>query len=144
MQGSLEARGATREVEAWSPARVYLVVSGILLVVLAAAGFAVNAEFPTEAGRVAPTSGHIFGILETNGWHNLAGVLSAVVAFGFAARPEWSRTGALVKGVFYVGVTSTIAIFGGETFWIAANTADQVIHASLAAGGLATAALTPR
>ena len=126
----------------WQPARIYLVVSGIFLVALALAGFAVNAQFPTDSGRVAETSDLVFGILETNGWHNLAGAVSGVVALSFAVKREWSRLGALIKGIFYVGVTGGIALWGGDTFLIAANTADQVIHAALAAAGLATAAIT--
>ena len=129
-------------VAQWSPARVYLVASGVILLVLAAAGFAVNTTFPTRSSEVHATSDHIFGILETNGWHNLAGLLSGMVALAFAVRPGWARTGALVKGVFYVIVTVGIAIEGGPDAWIASNTADQVVHASLAIGGLATAAMT--
>ena len=126
----------------WSPARIYLVASGMLLLLLAVAGFAINTTFPTDPSRVHPTSDHIFGILETNGWHNLAGTLSGIVALGFATRANWSRLGALVKGVFYVAVTGAIAIWGGETFWLASNAADQVVHAMLAVGGLTTAAVT--
>lgn len=137
-------RSPATGVAQWSPARIYLVASGVILLVLAAAGFAINTTFPTRASEVHATSDHVFGILETNGWHNLAGLLSGIVALGFALRPEWSRLGALVKGIFYVVVTIGIAIEGGPDAWIASNTADQVVHASLAIGGLASAALTPR
>ncbi len=135
------ALGATPQ---WSPARIYLVASGIVLLFLAVAGFAVNATFPTDPDQVHATSDHLFGILETNGWHNLAGLFSGLVALGFAVRPEWARLGALVKGIFYVVVTTSIAIEGGEMVLIASNAADQVVHASLAIGGLASAALSPR
>ncbi|MDQ4143146.1 MAG: DUF4383 domain-containing protein [Actinomycetota bacterium] len=79
-------RSASHEQETaahWSPARIYLVGSGILLVALAAVGFAVNTSFPTDAGQVSSTSDHVFGVLETNGWHNLAGLVSGLVALGF-------------------------------------------------------------
>ncbi len=128
---------------AWSPARIYLVVSGVFLLVIGSAGFLVSSTFPIgarEVGSAAP--GHIFGIFETNGWHNLAGLASGAVALGFAQRPELSRLGALIKGGFYVGVTASIALWGGETFWIASNTADQVLHATLALGGVATGLVT--
>ena len=138
VESSRLVRGAT-----WSPARVYLVGSGIFLLVVAAAGFALNTTFPIGAAETeSAESDHIFGILETNGWHNLAGLISGVVALGFALKPEWARAGALLKGAFYVVVTSGIALWGGETFWIASNAADQVVHASLAVGGLATGFFT--
>jgi Domain of unknown function (DUF4383) len=127
----------------WSPARLYLVVSGAFLLVVAVAGFAVNHSFPIGRDQVeAAGTGHLLGILETNGWHNLAGLFSGLVALGFATRPRWARFGALLKGAFYVVVTTSIAIWGGETFWIATNDADQVVHASLAIGGVVSGLLT--
>jgi Domain of unknown function (DUF4383) len=128
----------------WSPARLYLVISGIGLVLIAGLGFLYDRSFPASADEVPSAgSGYIFGILETNGWHNLNGVISGVIALGFALRPEWARVGALFKGTLYVVVTSAIAIWGPETLLIASNTADQIAHASLAVGGIATGLLTP-
>lgn len=129
---------------AWSPARIYLVVSGVFLVVAAAVGFSLSTAFPSSASAVA-TAGHahIFGIFETNGWHNLAALISGAISLTFAARPEWARTGALVKGTMYVAVTISIAAWGPETFLIASNAADQVVHGSLGVAGLAAWLATP-
>ncbi len=132
------------KAEEWSPARIYLVASGIFLIVIASAGFATNAVFPTDTTAVDANSEHIFGIFETNGWHNLAGMISAAVALGFAARPEWERLGALVKGYAYVAVTAGIAIWGGETFLVASNFADQILHGTLAVTGLVAGYMTRR
>lgn len=144
MEAPPSASHQERSAAQWSPARIYLVGSGVFLVALAAVGFAVNTSFPTEADQVGTTSDHVFGVLETNGWHNLAGLVSGIVALGFGMRPEWARAGALVKGTAYVVIASSIAIDGGDGFWIASNAADQVVHASLAIGGLATGVMTPR
>jgi hypothetical protein len=127
-----------------SPARVYLVVSGIFLVGLAAIGFLYNSSFPTAADEVSENSSHVFGVLETNGWHNLAGMMSGLLALTFATRAEWSSFGAMFKGLFYVIVTSAIGIWGGDTFWLASNSADQILHASLAVGGVGSALVTRR
>ncbi|HEV2757574.1 MAG TPA: DUF4383 domain-containing protein [Actinomycetota bacterium] len=130
---------------AWSPARVYLVASGVFLVASALIGFTVDSSFPATPDAVdSAGSGHIFGIFETNGWHNLTALISGVVALAFAVRPAWARAGAIVKGLMYVAVTVSIAIWGPETFKIASNAADQVVHAALGVTGLAAAALTPR
>jgi hypothetical protein len=134
----------TQEAEPWSPARRYLVISGVFLLALAAVGFAYSRSFPTSPDAVAGGTREILGVLLTNGWHNLAGLLSGVVALGFAIRPEWARTGALVKGVFYVGVTTSLLITDARTLLLGSNWADQIIHASLAVGGLATGLATPR
>lgn len=129
----------------WSPARVYLVASGIVLVLAGAVGFGVNSAFPATSADVhAAGSGHIFGVFETNGWHNLSSMISGVIALGFALRPEWARTGAFVKGVLYTAVTVSIALWGPEAFRIASNTADQIVHGTFAVTGLAAGAATPR
>lgn len=137
------APGAS-EAGRWSPARWYLVISGVLLLILAAVGFAYSRAFPTDPDAVAEGTAKALGILLTNGWHNLAGLLSGIVALGFALRPGWARTGALVKGWFYVGVTTSLLAVNAETFLLGSNWADQLIHASLAVGGLAAGLLTPR
>lgn len=129
----------------WSPARLYLVTSAVFLLVTGTAGFIINHSFPFGASEVdAAGSAHIFGIFETNGWHNLAAVLSGIAALGFAARAEWAPAGALIKGGIYVVVTVSVAFWGGETFWIASNAADQMVHATLAVGGIVTGLLTRR
>lgn len=134
-----------RETATWSPARVYLVASGVLLVLAAVVGFGVNSAFPATSDEVGSAgSGHILGIFETNGWHNLNAVISGAIALGFAVRPEWARTGAFFKGAMYVAVTVSIALWGPETFRIASNTADQIVHAALGVTGLAAGFATPR
>ena len=130
--------------EKWSPARWYLVASGIFLVVFASLGFLYDSSFPTEAAEVRRADpGYILGFAETNGWHNLNGIISGLLALGFALRPEWTRLGAFVKGSLYVAVTTSIAVWGPETFLIESNAADQLIHGSLAVAGIASALATP-
>lgn len=130
---------------AWSPARIYLVATGIFLVVAAVTGFAISTAFPTSSGAVhAADNPHIAGVFETNGWHNLASLVSGAISLSFAIRPEWARTGAFFKGGMYTVVTVSIAIWGPETFLLASNTADQIVHGSLAATGLAAALATRR
>ncbi|MDQ3953251.1 MAG: DUF4383 domain-containing protein [Actinomycetota bacterium] len=130
------------QMAAWSPARIYLVASGGFLVVAAAVGFGLSTTFPSSAGAV-DSGPHIFGIFETNGWHNLAALVSGTISLGFAARPEWARVGALVKGTLYVAVTTSIAVWGPETFLIASNAADQVVHGTFGVAGLAAWLATP-
>jgi hypothetical protein len=131
-----------RPVE-WSPARVYLVASGILLLILGVAGLALNRSFPTSSGTVdSAGSGWLFGVLQTNGWHSVAALASSAAALGFALRAEWARLGAMVKGLFYVGVTTSLFITEPSTFLLVSNAGDQIVHASLAIGGIATALVT--
>ena len=141
----MNASAATAGAAAWSPARIYLVASGVFLVVSALLGFAVNSSFPATPDAVESAgSGHILGIFETNGLHNLTAMISGAIALGFAVKPEWARTGAFFKGVMYVAVTVSIAVWGPETFKFASNGADQVVHGALGVAGLGAALATPR
>lgn len=126
--------------QAWSPARVYLLISGVYLVFIGAVGFIYSSSF--AIGADAEESSHIFGIFETNGWHNLAGLLGGLGALAFALRPETTRLGALLLGVAYIVITVALAIWEPSTFSIASNGADQVVHALLAVGGVASAFAT--
>ena len=136
---------ARDRVARWSPARIYLVLSGVLLVSAALSGFAISTSFPSSAEGVhSADNPHLYGIFETNGWHNLGSLISGTISLTFALRPEWARTGAFVKGTMYTLVTTSIAIWGPEVFLLASNTADQIVHGSLAVTGLAAALATKR
>ena len=120
-----------------TPARLYLLVSGGYLLVVGVVGFGLDASFPTSSAEVAASHGHLFGIFETNGWHNLGAVglgLSAlVVAIG---RPGHSAVVAVLSGAANAGVFLLFAGWEPATFLVASNAADQVVHATLAVGGL--------
>jgi hypothetical protein len=134
---------SVRVVQEWSPARIYLVASGIFLLAIGLAGLALNRSFPTSTGAVdAAGSGWLFGVLQTNGWHSVAALFSSAAALGFAAKSQWARFGAMAKGVFYVAVTTSLFITEPSTFLLVSNAGDQVVHASLAIGGIATALAT--
>lgn len=132
-------------VQEWSPARIYLVASGVFLLIIGAAGLALNQSFPTSPGAVdSAGSSWLFGVFQTNGWHSVAAVASGAVALGFAARAEWARLGAMAKGVFYVAVTTSLFITEPSRFLLVSNIGDQIVHASLAIAGIATALATRR
>lgn len=128
---------------AWSPARLFLVAAGIYLLVIGTAGFLYDASFPIGSDEAARAgSGQIFGIFETNGWHNLAGLVFGILAVAFALKPETARAGALVVGVPNALVLIAFALEDPRTFWFASNGADSVVHALLGFGGIAAALAT--
>jgi len=120
-----------------------MAVSTIWHLPLGIIGLVVDQTFPVGAdAAVASGSDHIFGVFETNGWHSLAGLLLGVVSFFFALRPERAREAAIGIGAFHVGVVVALVLWGPETFWIASNAADQVVHSSTAVGGIVSGLLT--
>ena len=134
---------AETRLRSWSPARVYLAMSGAWHLVLAVGGFFVDQTFPTSvaAARTGPSE-HVFGIFETNGWHTLGAAIIAVVATFFAIYPTRAREAALAIGAFHVPLTLSLIFWEPHTFLIASNDADQIVHASSAILGLAAGLAT--
>ena len=123
--------------KAWSPARVFLAMSAVFHSFIGSVGFIASSSFATGAD-----SGHIFGVFETNGWHNLAGLALGLTSLAFAARPETARFGALSLGVAMIIVTIVLQIMEPGTFWLASNGWDQMLHALAGIGGVASALAT--
>jgi len=123
-------------------ARGYLFVSGLFLVLTGVVGFALDTSFPTSSAEVADSHGHIFGILETNGWHNLAALSIGLPAVAVALKlPQVCPVFALITGVLNLGVFTSFALWSPDSFLFASNAGDQVLHALLALGGIGFGAL---
>jgi hypothetical protein len=133
----------TAPTNRWTPARYYLLVVAISHLTLGIGGLVVDRSFPigAEATRVGD-SGHIFGVLVTNGWHSLAALSLGLLAAWVVYRPGSARRVALALGVFHVGLVVQLALWDPSNFWIASNGADQIVHASTAAGGIVSGLLT--
>lgn len=130
---------------AWTPARIFMLVSVLYHLPLGITGLLYDQTFPigsTAAGR-APSE-FIFGIFETNGWHSLAGLLIGLLSLYFLLRPARAREAALGIGVLHVGVFVGLLLWPPNTFWLASNAADQVIHAFTAVAGIVAGLMTSR
>lgn len=124
----------------WSAARLYLAISGFYLVALGIAGFVVNRTFPIGAADAARArSDLVFGLFETNGWHNLAGLVFGLIALWFLFRSTQWALGALAVGVPNLITFVAFAVTTPTTFWFASNGADAVLHALLGFGGVVAA-----
>lgn len=129
----------------WSPARIFLTASAIWHLPLGIAGLLYNQSFPIGSQATANSeSAYVFGIFETNGWHSLAALVLGVASAYFAIRNEKVRQVALVFGIFHVGIVISLVVQDPSTFWLASNTADQVVHTSTAVGGIFSGLLTSR
>jgi hypothetical protein len=132
--------------ERWSPARVFMLVSTLYHLPLGIAGLLYNQAFPIgQAAAERAAHDHIFGIFETNGWHSLAALGLGAVSLYFTMRPRRAREAALAIGVLHVGIVAALIVWPPETFSLASNAADQVVHSFTAIAGIGTAlASTPR
>ena len=117
--------------------RGYLLACGSFLLVTGIVGFMLDTSFPTRPAEVSASHGHIFGVLETNGWHNLAAVGIGLPSLAVALRAaRLAAPFAFTAGALNLGVFILFALFGPEAFLFASNSGDQVLHAVLAVGGL--------
>lgn len=135
--------GVAPQAGSWTPARIFMLWAAVLHLPLGIIGLVYDQTFPVGASAAARAgSDHVFGVLETNGWHSLAALGIGIVATYFAMYPRRARDAALIIGVLHVGIVAALAVWDPSKFWLASNAADQVIHASTAIGGIGSALLT--
>ena len=129
----------------WTPARIFMLVAAVVHFPLGLAGLIVDRTFPVGAAAAERAdSALVFGVFETNGWHSVAALVIAIMAAYFTMYPRRARDAALAIGLFHVGIVASLVVWEPSTFWLASNAADQVVHASTAIGGIASALLTKR
>jgi hypothetical protein len=115
---------AARRRSAWSPAQLYALVVGAVLVIAGVIGFVYSASFgsPGEVDAV-------FGILDVNAWHNIVHI--ATGALGLLLFRTAAREYALGLGAVYIVVAIWGFIIGdGESIlgFIPINSEDNVLH----------------
>lgn len=137
------AVGLPRRAQRWSPARIFMLVSALYYLPLGIAGLLYDQTFPIgSAAAESAGSDLVFGVFETNGWHSLASLVLGAVSLYFAMRPRGARIAALAIGVQHVGLVAAFIAWPPETFWMASNVADQIVHSFTAIGGIGSALLT--
>jgi Domain of unknown function (DUF4383) len=130
-------------MSATSPARVYALVVGVVLVAAGIIGFFYESSFTTDES----VRGSVFGLLDVNGWHNVVHIATGLLGILAARTLTSARTYCLLFGVVYALVCVWGFIVGndGSVLGIVpVNTADNILHLLLAAGGfVAYAASAP-
>ena len=122
-----------------TPAQIYALVIGSVLVVAGIIGFFYSSSFGSPGNTDA-----VLGILDVNAWHNIVHIVTGalgLLALGYAAR---AYAGGL--GIVYIVVAIWGFIIGdGESIlgFIPVNTEDNVLHLLIGIAGLAAHAATP-
>jgi hypothetical protein len=121
--------------ESYTPASLYAVLIGGVLLVAGIIGFFYSASFGSPGNVDA-----VLGILDVNAWHNLVHVASGALGLlAFASGPRASRTYALVFGVVYIVVAIWGFIIGSHESilgFIPVNTEDNILHVILGVLGV--------
>ena len=118
-----------------TPASLYAVLIGAVLLVAGIIGFFYSAAFGTPGNVDA-----VLGILDVNAWHNLIHIASGALGLlAFASGPAASRTYALAFGAVYIVVAIWGFVIGsGESILgiIPVNTEDNILHVILGVLGI--------
>jgi hypothetical protein len=128
-----------------SPAQLYALVFGIVLVAAGILGFFYEASFATGNDTLVERDA-ILGVLDVNGWHNLVHILSGVIGLAVAGSYDNARLYALGFGAVYIGVAIVGFIYGdGDSILklIPVNTEDNILHVLIGVAGIAAGMATP-
>lgn len=123
-----------------SPAELFVVVAGVLLIALGMLGFFYNGTFTSNDA----VHDDMLGVFSVNGWVNTLHIAAGVVAL--AARPS-ARACALGLGALFVvlGVWGLALGAGSSVLSILPlNTADDVLYLALGVAGIGAGAASPR
>lgn len=124
-----------------SPAQLYALIFGAVLVAAGILGFFYSADFG-DPGEVDS----VLGILDVNGFHNVVHILTGVLGLAAAGSYAYSRTYAFGLGAVYIVVAIWgFAIGDGEAILsiVPVNTEDNVLHALIGVAGLGAGLATP-
>jgi hypothetical protein len=117
-----------------TPAQLYSLLFGIVLLAVGVLGFIADSSF----GTGSDVEGSDFIIFEVNGWHNIVHILSGLLGLALARRRDTARAYALGFGAVYLVVTIWGFITGDQVLWlIPVDAADNVLHLLIAVAGLA-------
>ncbi|MEA2369617.1 MAG: hypothetical protein QOH12_11 [Solirubrobacteraceae bacterium] len=117
-----------------TPAQLYSLVFGAVLLLVGIAGFFVNSSFGTGS---SPSGSNLI-LFKVNGWHNIVHIASGLLGLAAARTVAGGRMFALGFGAVYAIVTAYGLVAGSNVLGIVAvNGADNVLHLAIAAVGIA-------
>jgi hypothetical protein len=128
-------------MEERSPAQIYALLFGLILVGAGIVGFFYSSDFG-DPGKVDG----VLGILDVNGWHNVVHIATGVIGLAVYASYGNARLYAIGLGAVYVAIAIAGFIAGdGETLLsiIPINTEDNFLHLLIGIAGLGAGVATP-
>jgi uncharacterized protein DUF4383 len=130
-------------MEGRSPAQVYALLFGVVLVAAGIIGFFYDGSF--ETGDAASREA-VLGILDVNGWHNVVHIVTGLVGLAVAGSYGNARLYAIGLGAVYilVAIAGFIAGNGNEIFnFLVVNTEDNFLHLLIGIAGIGAGLATP-
>jgi hypothetical protein len=121
-----------------SPAQLYALVFGVVLVALGIAGFFWSASFATGIGA-GVEQGFLLGVIAVNGWHNVVHIVTGLIGLAVARDRLASRAYALGLGALYLVITllGFIAVTNDTLLGLVAiNLEDNFLHLAIGVAGV--------
>jgi uncharacterized protein DUF4383 len=129
-------------MEGRTPAQLYALIFGAVLVVAGITGFFYNSEFTSDKS----VRDSVFGILEVNGWHNVVHIATGVLGLAVAASYGNARLYALGLGAVYIVIAIWGFVIGNHDSLLSiipVNTEDDFLHLLIGVAGLGAGFATP-
>ena len=130
-------------MEGRSPAQVYALVFGVVLVAAGVLGFFYEASFSTGDDAEADK---VLGILAVNGWHNLVHIATGALGLAVAGSYANARLYALGFGVIYIALGIIGLLMDNPDLLldiIPLNDEDNVLHLLIGVAGIGAGLATP-
>ena len=129
-------------MEERSPAQLYALIFGVVLVAAGIIGFFYSSAFGSP-GKVDA----VLGILDVNAWHNIVHIATGALGLlAFAGGYDYARKYAFGLGAVYIVVAIWGFIIGdGDSILsiIPVNTEDNILHLLIGIAGIAAGMATP-
>ena len=129
-------------MEGRSPAQVYALVFGIVLVAAGVLGFFYSASFGNDADDVEK----VLDVLAVNGWHNLVHIATGVLGLAVAGSYSGARLYALGLGAVYIALGVIGLLMDNPDLLldiVPINDEDNVLHLLIGVSGVGAGLATP-
>lgn len=126
-----------------SPAQLFALVFGAVLVAAGILGFFVSADF--GVGGQTDTSSRLLAF-DVNGWHNIVHLVSGAIGLAVVGSYTGARVYALALGAVYAVLTIlgfTVAVDEVLLGFVPINTADNFLHLAIAIAAIGAGLATP-
>jgi hypothetical protein len=130
-------------MEGRSPAQVYALVFGVVLVAAGVLGFFYEASFDTGDSAKAD---EVLGILAVNGWHNLVHIATGALGLAVAGSYSGARLYALGLGAVYLALGIIGLLMDNPDLLldiVPLNDEDNVLHLLIGVAGIGAGLATP-
>ena len=133
-------------MEGRSPAQVYALVFGVVLVAAGVLGFLYESSFSTGDDVYPENVDKVLDILDVNGWHNVVHIATGALGLAVAGSYANARLYALGLGAVYIALGIIGLLMDNPDLLldiVPLNDEDNVLHLLIGVSGVGAGLATP-